>query len=149
MKFTTKITALAALTFLSQSSLAAPLPLYVTAADLMQQQMPVQARSKPMSAAQQAQFAAEMKAQNAMQQQTTEEEFAQKMNDAAWKTASSAASDKIQRSEPMSAAQQAQFAAEMKAQNEMQQQTTEEEFAQRMNDAAWKTASSAASDKIH
>ena len=44
--------------------------------------------------------------------------------------------------------QKAMFTAEMQAQNKMQQQTTEEEFAQKMNDAAWKTASSAASDKL-
>ena len=44
--------------------------------------------------------------------------------------------------------QEQMFEQEMKAQNEMQAQTTEEEFAQKMNDAAWKTASSAASDKI-
>ena len=45
-------------------------------------------------------------------------------------------------------AQKDMFRAEMRAQNKMQTQTTEEEFAQKMNDAAWKTASSAASDKI-
>ena len=39
---------------------------------------------------------AEMKAENTMQTLTTEEEFAMKMRDAVWKTASSAASDKIQ-----------------------------------------------------
>jgi hypothetical protein len=49
-------------------------------------------------AAQQAMFTAEMQAQNKMQAQTTQEEFAQKMNNQAWKTASSAASKKIQRS---------------------------------------------------
>ncbi|ORY68747.1 uncharacterized protein BCR38DRAFT_507935 [Pseudomassariella vexata] len=41
-------------------------------------------------------FLATMAAMNAMQAQTTEQEFAQKMNDAVWKTASEAASDKIQ-----------------------------------------------------
>jgi hypothetical protein len=34
--------------------------------------------------------------ETAMQQQTAEQQFAQKMNDAAWKFTSSAASDKIQ-----------------------------------------------------
>ena len=99
-----------------------------------------------------AMFTAEMADQNEMQQQTTEQESAQNMNDAAWRTASSAASDQIQkRQDPTQDYQDAQadmFTAEMQAQNEMQQQTTEEEFAQKMNDAAWKTASSAASDKI-
>ena len=45
-------------------------------------------------------------------------------------------------------AQKVMFGAEMRAQNKMQTQTTEAEFEQKMNDAAWKTASSAASDKI-
>jgi len=49
-------------------------------------------------AAQKAMFTAEMQAQNKMQAQTTQEEFAQKMNNKAWKTVSSGASKKIQRS---------------------------------------------------
>ena len=39
------------------------------------------------------------------------------------------------------AAQKAMFGAEMRAQNKMQTQTTLEEFAQKMNNQAWKTAS--------
>jgi imidazolonepropionase-like amidohydrolase len=58
------------------------------------------------------------------------------------------ASDIDAETEAYMANQKSMFTAEMKAQNKMQQQTTEEEFAQKMNDAAWKTASSAASDKI-
>jgi hypothetical protein len=97
-------------------------------------------------------LAAELAAQNEMQARTTEEEFAQKMNDAAWKTASSAAGDNIQRRSaspsPQDATDAALLAAELAAQNQIQAQTAAEEFAQQMNDAAWKTASSVASDKI-
>lgn len=88
---------------------------------------------------------------NSIQMQTTEEEFAQKMNDAAWKTASSVASDKIQRrsAEPQDDATEATLlAAELAAQNQMQAQTAAGEAAQQMNDAAWKIASDVASDKI-
>lgn len=41
-------------------------------------------------------FSAGMQQQNQMQEQTTEQELAQKLNDSTQKTASSAASDKIQ-----------------------------------------------------
>ena len=44
--------------------------------------------------------------------------------------------------------QRAMFAAERIAQNRMSTMTTEDEFVQKMNDAAWKTAGSSASDKI-
>jgi hypothetical protein len=44
--------------------------------------------------------------------------------------------------------QKKMFTAEMRAQNKMQAETTNDEFVIKMNDAAWKTATSAASDRI-
>lgn len=82
------------------------------------------------------QFSAELAAQNALQAQTTEEEFAQKMNDAAWQTASSAAAGNIQRRQADAAQAQAQAQAqELALQNADQQQSAELQSIQRFNDA--------------
>ena len=69
----------------------------------------INAETDAYMASQKRMFTAEMKAQNKMQEQTTEEEFAQKMNDAAWKT------------------------------KKLQEQISEEEVAQKMNDTASRT----------
>lgn len=78
------------------------------------------------------QFSAELAAQNALQAQTTEEEFAQKMNDAAWQSASSAAAGNIQRRQADAAQAQTQ---ELALQNADQQQSAELQSVQQFNDA--------------
>jgi hypothetical protein len=146
MKFTSSLAALAALSLLSQTSLAAPTPLESTAllarrSDTTQAYLEMQRKM----------YIAEMKAQAKMAAETTEREHAHKINGPAYRPVHNAASDKIQRRSETQAylvAQRKMYQAEMKAQAKMAQQTTEHEHAQKMNDAAWKTASSAASDKI-
>jgi hypothetical protein len=79
--------------------------------------------------------AQELAAQNELQTQTTEEEFAQELNDAAWKAASGVAGDQIQKRQWTGAAleQQQQEDAELAALQAQEAQTEAQEAAAQQN----------------